>query len=232
MEFDTADRLRDNGVDCRSREFAFLRILRQRGNFPRRLVVLRVGATVTDDAQLIDEALAGGSAAFGQLVLKYQDRLYNTIAHVVGSAEEAQDVVQDAFVQAFLKLESFGREAAFYTWLYRIAFNIAVSRRRRQRPTVSVEQAKEISGEEPQSRGPGPTDGLERQERAVQVQAALATLNEEHRSILVLREIDGCCYETIAEILELPVGTVRSRLHRARMQLRDQLKAILQEDCR
>ncbi len=187
---------------------------------------------MTDDAQLIDEALAGATAAFGQLVLKYQDRLYNTVAHVVGSVDEAQDVVQDAFVQAFLKLESFERESAFYTWLYRIAFNLAVSRRRRQRPTVSVDQVKEISGAEPRSLGPGPSDGLERQERAGQVQAALATLTEEHRSILVLREIDGCCYETIAEILDLPVGTVRSRLHRARMQLRDQLKAILQEDCR
>jgi RNA polymerase sigma-70 factor (ECF subfamily) len=190
------------------------------------------GATVTDDTQLIDEALAGATSAFGQLVLKYQDRLYNTVAHVVGSVDEAQDVVQDAFVQAFLKLESFERESAFYTWLYRIAFNLAVSRRRRQRPTASVDQEKEISGEEPRSRDPGPTEGLDRQERAGQVQAALATLSEEHRSILVLREIDGCCYETIAEILDLPVGTVRSRLHRARMQLRDQLKAILQEDCR
>jgi RNA polymerase sigma-70 factor (ECF subfamily) len=187
---------------------------------------------VTDDAQLIDEALAGATSAFGQLVLKYQDRLYNTVAHVAGSAEEAQDVVQDAFVQAYLKLESFERESAFYTWLYRIAFNLAVTRRRRQRPSVSVDQSKEISGGEPQSRGPDPSEGIERQERASQVQAALATLTEEHRSILVLREIDGCCYDTIAEILDLPVGTVRSRLHRARMQLRDQLKTILQEDCR
>jgi RNA polymerase sigma-70 factor, ECF subfamily len=187
---------------------------------------------VTDDAELIDEALAGATGAFGQLVLKYQDRLFNTITHVVGSLDEAQDVVQDAFVQAFLKLESFEREAAFYTWLYRIAFNLAVSRRRRQRPTLSVDQTKESSGEEPRSRHPGPSEGLERQERAQQVQAALATLTEEHRSILVLREIDGCCYETIAEILDLPVGTVRSRLHRARMQLRDQLIVILQEDCR
>lgn len=187
---------------------------------------------MTDDAQLIDEALAGASAAFGQLVVKYQDRLYNTVAHVLGSADEAQDVVQDAFVQAFLKLESFERESAFYTWLYRIAFNLAVTRRRREKPTLSVDQAREQTGEEPQSRCSSPAARLEQQERARQVQAALATLTEEHRTILVLREIDGCCYETIAEILELPVGTVRSRLHRARMQLRDQLKALLQEDCR
>ena len=101
---------------------------------------------VNDDAQLIDEALAGQSVAFGRLVTKYQDRLYNALIHVIGSAEEAQDVVQDAFVQAFLKLESFHRSAAFYTWLYRIAFNLAISRFRKMRPTISVDRARELSG--------------------------------------------------------------------------------------
>ncbi len=183
-----------------------------------------------DDAQLIDEALGGASAAFGQLVSKYQDRLYNTLAHVMGSAEDAQDVVQDAFVQAFLKLESFSGQAAFYTWLYRIAFNLAMSRRRRQRTVASIDQAKDLGGQEPLSRGQGPSERLEQQERAVQVQAALAALSDEHRTILVLREVDGCCYDTIAEMMDVPVGTVRSRLFRARMQLRDQLKILLQEE--
>ncbi len=76
----------------------------------------------------------------------------------------------------------------------------------------------------------GPLDNLEREERCRQVRQALATLSEEHRNVLVLREIDGCCYETIAEILDLPVGTVRSRLHRARLQLRDELKEVLTEE--
>jgi RNA polymerase sigma-70 factor (ECF subfamily) len=185
---------------------------------------------VNDDAQLIDEALQGDSAAFGRLVTKYQDRLYNTLVHVVGSADEAYDAVQDAFVQAFIKLESFHRNSAFYTWLYRIAFNLAISRRRRRKPTSSIEQARELTGSEPLSRDDAPTDRLDRQERAVQVQEALAALSEEFRSVLVLREIDGCCYETIAEILDLPVGTVRSRLHRARLELREQLREVLQAD--
>lgn len=183
-----------------------------------------------DDAQLIDEALAGGSAAFGQLVTRYQDRLYNTICHVVGCRHEAYDVVQDAFVQAFLKLDSFKRSAAFYTWLYRIAFNVAVTRKRRSKPTTSVEQTREITGEDPASADADPSLNLEQQERATQVHAALATLSEEYRTVLVLREMDGCPYETIAEMLDLPVGTVRSRLHRGRMQLREQLKSVLQED--
>ena len=183
-----------------------------------------------DDAQLIDEALAGGSLAFGQLVTRYQDRLYNTLVHVVGCREDAYDVVQDAFVQAFLKLDTFQRTAAFYTWLYRIAFNIAVTRKRRAKPTVSVEHARETTGEDPIAAGGDPAERMEQQERAVQVHAALAMLSEEYRTVLVLREMDGCPYETIAEMLNLPVGTVRSRLHRARMQLRDHLKGVLQED--
>jgi RNA polymerase sigma-70 factor (ECF subfamily) len=185
---------------------------------------------VKDDAELIDDTLRGDTGAFGQLVLKYQDRLYNTIAHLIGSADEAYDVVQDACVQAFVKLESFERQAAFYTWLYRIAFNMAISRRRRRKPVLSVDQAREVSGAEPMGHDEAPGDRLEQQERVEQVQAALAKLSEEHRVVLVLREMDGCCYETISQMLDLPVGTVRSRLFRARLQLREQLKAVLQED--
>jgi len=187
---------------------------------------------VKDDAQLIDEALQGDSAAFGQLVTRYQDRLYNTLVHVVGSADAAADAVQDAFVQAYVKLATFQRASAFYTWLYRIAFNLAVSRRRREKPALSIERAQLASGEEPVDRHAAPGDRLERHERACQVQSALARLSPEHRAILILREVDGCAYEQIAEILDLPIGTIRSRLHRARLQLRDQLKGILQEDVR
>ena len=181
-----------------------------------------------EDSQLLDEALAGNSAAFGQLVTKYQDRLYNTIVHIVGCKDEAYDVVQDAFVQAFLKLESFHRAAAFYTWLYRIAFNVAVTRKRRAKPMASVDQAREATGEDPMDEGANPGERLEQQERAGQVHAALAALSEEYRTVVVLREMDGYPYETIAEMLDLPVGTVRSRLHRGRMQLREQLKGVLQ----
>jgi RNA polymerase sigma-70 factor (ECF subfamily) len=182
---------------------------------------------VNDDAQLIAETLAGKTLAFGQLVQKYQDRLYNTIVHVVGNTEDARDVVQEAFVQAFVKLKTFHQTSAFYTWLYRIAFNAAASHCRRRRPCASVEQVRETTGQEPVDGQSGPEQHLEEEERARQVQQALATLSDEHRTVLVLREIDGCCYETIAEVLDVPVGTVRSRLHRARMQLREQLREVL-----
>jgi RNA polymerase sigma-70 factor (ECF subfamily) len=186
--------------------------------------------TVNDDTRLIAEALDGKPAAFGQLVQKYQDRLYNTVVHVVGNAEDARDVVQEAFVQAFVKLESFHHTSAFYTWLYRIAFNVAITRGRKRRPTISVERARETTGQEPVDRRAGPTERAEQEERCRQVREAIASLSEEHRAVVILREIDGCCYETIAEILDLPVGTVRSRLHRARLQLRDQLREVLAVD--
>ena len=182
-----------------------------------------------DDVQLINAALDGDSAAFGQLVTRYQDRLYNTLVHVVGSTDTAYDLVQDAFVQAYVKLESFERSCAFYTWLYRIAVNLAISRRRRDKPMASIEHARESLGQEPIGNADPPEARLEQQERACQVRAALAAMSDEHRTILVLREMEGCSYEQIAEVLDLPIGTIRSRLHRARLQLRDQLKGVVEE---
>jgi RNA polymerase sigma-70 factor, ECF subfamily len=182
---------------------------------------------VNDDDRWISEALAGNTAAFGELVLKYQDRLYNTAIHVVGNAEDAKDIVQEALVQAFVKLKTFRQKSAFYTWLYRIAFNVAVSFHRRRRPASAIDCGRGSAGAEPVNHEDGPTERLEREERCRQVRRGLMKLNEEHRTILVLREIEGCCYETIAEILTLPVGTVRSRLHRARLQLREELKTVL-----
>jgi len=185
---------------------------------------------VNEDSQLIAETLAGHPAAYGQLVRKYQDRMYHSLVHALGNADDAQDVVQDAFVQAFLKLETFLGSSSFYTWLYRIAFNVAATHRRRRRPTASVEQLRDATGQEPVDPQESPTERLQRDERCRQVQAAIAQLSDEHRRVLVLRDIDGQSYEEIAEILDMPLGTVRSRLHRARLQLRDCLKEVLALD--
>jgi RNA polymerase sigma-70 factor (ECF subfamily) len=178
-----------------------------------------------NDEELINMALAGDSAAFGRLVLKYQDRLFHAMTRILGSAADAEDVVQDSFVQAFLKLESFRRSALFYTWLYRIASNTACSLARRRRPLRSVEQLRE-SAIEPTDPGEPPSGPIERAERATQLETALGRLPAEYREVLVLREIEGFDYETLAQTLDLPIGTVRSRLFRARMQLREQLKEL------
>jgi RNA polymerase sigma-70 factor (ECF subfamily) len=178
---------------------------------------------LSDDASLIAATLAGDTAAFGRLVGLYQDRLYNSLLRVLGSAEDARDLTQDAFVQAFVKLKSFRGSSAFYTWLYRIAFNLAMSHARRAHKTTSLDGIKTNWGSEPTDGRPSPDAEYLRREQVEMVHAGLAALSMEYRQILVLREIDGCRYDQIAEILEMPIGTVRSRLFRARLQLRDYL---------
>jgi RNA polymerase sigma-70 factor (ECF subfamily) len=183
-------------------------------------------AAELDDNRLIDEALAGRPEAFGQLAARYQDRLFHAMTHISGSQDDARDVVQDALVQAFLKLEDFHRASAFYTWLYRIAFNVAAGRWRKVKNLHSLDgaAARAIVADQ----APRPGASLEQQETVAQVQAALQALAEEYRTVLVMREMDGCDYETIAAVLDLPVGTVRSRLHRARTQMRELLKEVLE----
>ena len=179
-----------------------------------------------DESQLIDASLQGNTGAFGQLVQLHQNRLFNAMAHFCGNATEAEDVVQEAFLQAYLKLAKFQQNSQFYTWLYRIAHNAAISRKRRRRVEASVDKNREDTGLEPVDAGDAPGDRMIREEQAAQVHQALATLSDEHREILILREMDGCDYEQIAETLDINVGTVRSRLHRARMQLRERLREL------
>jgi RNA polymerase sigma-70 factor (ECF subfamily) len=115
---------------------------------------------VSDDASLIAATLAGDTAAFGRLVGTYQDRLYNSLLRVLGSAEDAADIVQDAFVQAFTKLDTFRGSSAFYTWLYRIAFNLAMSYARREHKTASLDGMKALVGEEPMDGHPTAEAGI------------------------------------------------------------------------
>ena len=182
----------------------------------------------TED-ELIRDTLQGDSQAYGQLVLKYQDRLFSAMLHVVGSVDEAEDVVQDSFVQAYIKLNTFQGNSRFFTWLYRIAFNNALSRRRRRRADVSIDQGRELTGREPEDRHEAPDEPLMREERVALVKAAMVRLTEEHRTILVLREMQEMAYEEIADILGINIGTVRSRLSRARNQLREFLEEASRE---
>jgi RNA polymerase sigma-70 factor (ECF subfamily) len=181
------------------------------------------------DDGLIDRALAGQSAAYGELVFRYQDRLRASLQRLTGSAEEAEDVAQEAFVQAYLKLSSFQRSSRFYTWIYRIAFNQAISKSRKRRPRVSLSVVQEAGGVEPIAETSGPTEPALQVERAELLHAAIAELEEDHRQVIVLREFEDMDYQQIAEVIDAPIGTVRSRLFRARAQLRDRLAAQLGE---
>ena len=179
------------------------------------------------EGDLVQNAIRGTSEAFGRLVVMYQDRLFTSIIHIVRSHCDAEDIVQDAFVQAYVKLGTFRGGSAFYTWLYRIAINLAISRTRRRRRRLSVEETQEITGHEPPDPGGSPTERLMRAEDAAAIQQALDSLSEDHRAILVMRGVEGFDYETIAKVLGLNPGTVRSRLHRARAQLKRQLHGSL-----
>lgn len=182
---------------------------------------------MSDDSLLIHRILQGDTSAYEEIVRCYQQRLFNTMVHILGSKEDAEDVVQESFVQAYLKLGTFQGNSAFYTWLYRISFNIAISHRRRRKKVHSIDQVREEVGNEPVDRGEGPGHRMEQQENIRQVHTALEKLSEEHRDVLVLRELEGMDYDRIADVLELPVGTVRSRLHRARSHLKDCLEAMI-----
>jgi RNA polymerase sigma-70 factor (ECF subfamily) len=176
--------------------------------------------TPAADAELIRQTLQGETSAFGELVRKYQGRLYNSVVRIVGSRVDAEDIVQEAFVRAFVSLRDFRRDCAFYTWLYRLALNLALTQIRKKEPAVSLDTSRELGFCEPVDTEESPEDCLMRKERAPAIAAALAKLNEQHRTILVLREIEQFDYATIARVLDLNVGTVRSRLHRARMRMR------------
>ena len=118
------------------------------------------------DLELVDRTLAGDGAAFEELVLRYQDRLYNAVIQTVGCADEAHDIVQEAFLSAYTKLATFQRQASFYTWLFRIGFNAAISQKRKKRPTLSVDQYREQSGSEPLDRHEAPDARLHRRKGA------------------------------------------------------------------
>jgi RNA polymerase sigma-70 factor (ECF subfamily) len=135
-------------------------------------------------------------------------------------------VAQEAFVLAFLKLATFRGQSQFYTWLFRIARNLSVSRFRRARKTASLDAVESGGSQLLLSDEPAPDRQLLVEEAGTRVREALARLSEEHRAILILRELDELDYDAIAAALELPVGTVRSRLHRARLQLKAELEAL------
>lgn len=185
-----------------------------------------------DDKCLIEACRAGNREAFGTLVSRYQDRLFPTVFRLTGCAEEASDLLQDAFLRAFEKLDRFQGESSFYTWVYRIAVNLALSGRRRRRPTLRLNGDGSGSSIDPpcDPAGTDPSAPLERAERDRLIQDALNALAPDHRAVVVMKEFDGLHYEEISATLGIPVGTVRSRLHRARCELRHRLRVLVDED--
>jgi RNA polymerase sigma-70 factor (ECF subfamily) len=185
-----------------------------------------------DDLQLIADCLQGRSTAFGELVTRHQDRLYNTVMRLLDNPEDARDVVQEAFLHAYQSLHAFKGDSLFFTWLYRIAVNTAISMKRKERLVLRLQPAGDGgTGIEPldPSDGSRPGYALEMAEQERRVHDALNRLSPEHRTVLVLKDMEGMKYEEMADVLQVPIGTIRSRLHRARLELRD---LFLEEDNR
>jgi len=182
-----------------------------------------------DDNRLITECLQGRSAAFGELVGRHQDRLFNTVYRMLDNAEDAQDVVQEAFLSAYQSLDSFKGDSLFFTWLYRIAINSAISLKRKHRVAISINAGPDggpVMDPVDVSEYGQPGHALEKAEEERRIQGALNRLSPEHRAVLIMKDMEGQKYEAMAEVLRVPIGTIRSRLHRARVELRE----LLQQD--
>jgi RNA polymerase sigma-70 factor (ECF subfamily) len=182
------------------------------------------GTVSADDRRLIAECLGGRPAAFEDLVRRYQDRLYNTVYRLTDNAEDARDIVQESFLSAYQALHRFKGDSQFFTWLYRIAVNTAITFKRKQHVVLRIDRGRDDhnSHGEPldSSEFSRPEHALEQAEQEQLVRGALARLSPEHRMVLILKDMEEQKYEAIAEILQVPIGTVRSRIHRARMELR------------
>jgi len=189
---------------------------------------VNTNSILAEETALIDCIVSGQSSQFEILVGNYQQRIYATLIGMLGSPQDAEDVTQETFITAFRKLDQFERRSSFYTWLYRIAFNAAIDLQRRKKRAknqfvgsnnVDITQAADLHAESAAS-------VVIAKETVTQVQLALSRLDEERRNIIVLRDLQGVDYAEIALMLDIPIGTVRSRLHRARIELREIMNAM------
>ncbi|WOX06062.1 RNA polymerase sigma factor RpoE [Microbulbifer pacificus] len=184
------------------------------------------------DQQLVERVQNGDKRAFDLLVLKYQHKIAAVVSRYINDHAEVNDVVQEAFIKAYRALANFRGESAFYTWMYRIAINTAknylVSRSRRP-PSydVDLEDAEFYSGSEMLRDNDTPENQLFRDQLEATVHRAIRELPEDLRSAVTLRELEGLSYEEIAEVMGCPVGTVRSRIFRARESIDRAVQAAM-----
>lgn len=181
----------------------------------------REACVAVDERELVNRSCAGDLDAFEDLVRIHQDRIYNLAYRITGNHEDANDAAQDAFVRAYQALSGFRRDAAFSTWLYRIATNAALDLVRRRPAIPPVE----LPADQPSAADPAAD--VHRREVRRRVHAAVGHLPAEYRAVVVLRDLQGLAYEEIARVLHIPIGTVRSRLSRGREVLRAHLTDLV-----
>ena len=172
------------------------------------------------DERLVERTLAGDLPAFEELVERHRDAVYRVAARVVGPAD-AEDVSQDTFVRAFHRLGRWRHEGSFRAWLLQIAHNAALNAVAKQRPEPSGEEELAHHMDDP---GRTPVALLESRERTRRLESKIGLLGASHRTVLVLRDVEGLTYDEIADVTESPVGSVKGRLHRARGELIELLR--------
>lgn len=181
-----------------------------------------------DDALLVQRCLKGEERAYGVLLGRYRRAVYSLIYRMVGNAEEAQDLAQEAFIRAFRSLASYDPNRSFANWLFKIASNLTIDHfRRRRLPTISTSVGEdEDEGRELDLADPTPSvlDSMVEDEDARRTADLVQSLPEHYRIVVLLRHTQDMAYEEIAEALNLPVGTVKARLHRARHMLKTKLE--------
>ena len=178
------------------------------------------------DRELVRRSREGSHEAFDILVRRHQDKIFNAVYRFCGHWDNACDITQRAFINAFRKISEFKGDAAFSTWMYRIAFNQSVSFRREsgRRKAMSLYAGDDEMVHEPATEH-NPTERMEVDDARRMVQRALDQLDDEDRQIIILKDLEEQSYDEIAKILDIPKGTVRSRLHRARLALKEKLKS-------
>ncbi|MBR9805473.1 RNA polymerase sigma factor RpoE [bacterium] len=184
------------------------------------------------DQQLVARVQRGERQAFDLLVLKYQHKIHSLISRYIRDHAEVQDVAQEAFIKAYRALPNFRGDSAFYTWMYRIAINTAknylVARSRRPPSSdIDVDESEAYDGANVLSDVENPENLLHGDEVATVVRQAISDLPEDLRTAVTLREFDGLSYEAIADVMDCPVGTVRSRIFRAREAIDKRLSTVL-----
>lgn len=176
-------------------------------------------AIVEQDRHSVERARAGDTGAFGGLVERHQDVVHRVAARVVGH-HDADDVAQEAFLRAFNRLQQYRGDSSFRSWLLQITYNTAIDAVKRQRPEPTPAAPEQLDVAERQ-----PAMQLEGQERRERLEDKLRRLRPEHRAVLVLRDVEGLPYDEIAVATDTPLGSVKGRLHRARGELIDLLRA-------